>query len=139
MPQTLLRCAVRAMCYPHRPIPPAPLRSTPLTSTLTCSWFATISTPLFPKISPLPSHEFARETIAAEDILHDLGAFSMMASDSQAMGRVGEVVLRTWQTAHKMKVQRGPLPDETGENDNVRAKTLYCQIRNKPCNHARHQ
>ena len=51
-----------------------------------------------------------RETIAAEDILHDLGAFSMMSSDSQAMGRVGEVITRTWQTAHKMKVQRGPLP-----------------------------
>ena len=62
------------------------------------------------------------ETIAAEDILHDLGAFSMMASDSQAMGRVGEVVLRTWQTAHKMRQQRGRLPEETGENDNVRAK-----------------
>ena len=55
-----------------------------------------------------------RETIAAEDILHDLGAFSMMSSDSQAMGRVGEVIIRTWQTAHKMKVQRGALPEDTG-------------------------
>ncbi len=63
-----------------------------------------------------------KETIAAEDILHDLGAFSMIASDSQAMGRVGEVIIRTWQTAHKMKVQRGPLPEDSEQNDNTRAK-----------------
>jgi urease subunit alpha len=63
------------------------------------------------------------ETIAAEDILHDMGVFSMMSSDSQAMGRVGEVVIRTWQTAHKMKVQRGPLDeDKQNENDNFRVK-----------------
>ncbi|MDX9994601.1 MAG: urease subunit alpha [Rhodocyclaceae bacterium] len=61
-----------------------------------------------------------RETIAAEDILHDLGAFSMMSSDSQAMGRVGEVIIRTWQTAHKMKVQRGTLKEDTARNDNQR-------------------
>ncbi|MEM5476013.1 urease subunit alpha [Pacificibacter sp. AS14] len=63
-----------------------------------------------------------KETIAAEDILHDMGAFSIIASDSQAMGRVGEVLIRTWQTADKMKKQRGRLSDETGENDNVRVK-----------------
>ena len=63
-----------------------------------------------------------KETIAAEDILHDMGAFSIIASDSQAMGRVGEVLIRTWQTAHKMKVQRGRLPEEAGDNDNFRAK-----------------
>ena len=63
-----------------------------------------------------------RETIAAEDILHDLGAFSMISSDSQAMGRVGEVITRTWQTADKMKKQRGPLPEDTPGNDNFRAK-----------------
>ncbi|MEM7209912.1 MAG: urease subunit alpha [Pseudomonadota bacterium] len=63
-----------------------------------------------------------RETIAAEDILHDLGAFSMIASDSQAMGRVGEVICRTWQTAHKMKVQRGSLEGDPAEHDNQRAK-----------------
>lgn len=62
------------------------------------------------------------ETIAAEDILHDLGAISMMSSDSQAMGRIGEVITRTWQTADKMKQQRGSLPNETGLNDNVRIK-----------------
>ena len=63
-----------------------------------------------------------KETIAAEDILHDIGAISVMASDSQAMGRVGEVIIRTWQTAHKMKVQRGRLAEERGDNDNLRAK-----------------
>ena len=63
-----------------------------------------------------------KETIAAEDILHDMGAFSIIASDSQAMGRVGEVITRTWQTAHKMKVQRGRLAGETGDNDNLRVK-----------------
>src|SRR6266852_3026031 len=63
-----------------------------------------------------------RETIAAEDILHDLGAFSMISSDSQAMGRVGEVITRTWQTAHKMKVQRGPLPGDQSGSDNVRVR-----------------
>jgi urease subunit alpha len=63
-----------------------------------------------------------KETIAAEDILHDLGALSMMSSDSQAMGRVGEVIIRTWQTAHKMKTQRGTLPGDTERNDNARVK-----------------
>jgi urease subunit alpha len=63
-----------------------------------------------------------KETIAAEDILHDLGAFSMMSSDSQAMGRVGEVIIRTWQTAHKMKLQRGALKGDPATSDNVRAK-----------------
>ncbi|MEB4593206.1 urease subunit alpha [Candidatus Thiothrix sp. Deng01] len=63
-----------------------------------------------------------RETIAAEDILHDLGAFSMISSDSQAMGRVGEVITRTWQTAHKMKVQRGSLKEDSDRSDNFRAK-----------------
>ena len=63
-----------------------------------------------------------KETIAAEDILHDMGAFSIIASDSQAMGRVGEVITRTWQAAHKMKTQRGRLSDETGDNDNQRVR-----------------
>ena len=73
-----------------------------------------------------------KETIAAEDILHDLGAFSMIASDSQAMGRVGEVICRTWQTAHKMKVQRGKLPEETGENDNFRCKRYIAKYTINP-------
>jgi urease subunit alpha len=73
-----------------------------------------------------------KETIAAEDILHDLGAISMMSSDSQAMGRVGEVVIRTWQTAHKMKQQRGRLPGETGENDNLRARRYIAKYTINP-------
>jgi urease subunit alpha len=73
-----------------------------------------------------------RETIAAEDILHDLGAFSMISSDSQAMGRVGEVVIRTWQTADKMKRQRGRLPGETGENDNLRCKRYVAKYTINP-------
>ena len=73
-----------------------------------------------------------RETIAAEDILHDLGAFSMISSDSQAMGRVGEVITRTWQTAHKMKVQRGPLPQDTALHDNFRAKRYIAKYAINP-------
>ncbi|MEM8788440.1 MAG: urease subunit alpha [Pseudomonadota bacterium] len=73
-----------------------------------------------------------RETIAAEDILHDMGAFSIIASDSQAMGRVGEVVIRTWQTADKMKKQRGRLQEETGENDNFRVKRYVAKYTINP-------
>jgi urease subunit alpha len=73
-----------------------------------------------------------RETIAAEDILHDMGAFSMMSSDSQAMGRVGEVIIRTWQTADKMKRQRGPLPEDSERNDNFRAKRYLAKYTINP-------
>ncbi|HUN51038.1 MAG TPA: urease subunit alpha, partial [Candidatus Sulfotelmatobacter sp.] len=73
-----------------------------------------------------------RETIAAEDILHDLGAFSMISSDSQAMGRVGEVIIRTWQTADKMKRQRGRLAEERGDNDNERAKRYVAKYTINP-------
>jgi urease subunit alpha len=73
-----------------------------------------------------------RETIAAEDILHDLGAFSMISSDSQAMGRVGEVIIRTWQTAHKMKVQRGQLAEDTTQHDNFRAKRYIAKYTINP-------
>jgi len=73
-----------------------------------------------------------RETIAAEDILHDLGAFSMIASDSQAMGRVGEVITRTWQTAHKMKVQRGSLSGDSARNDNLRARRYIAKYTINP-------
>jgi urease subunit alpha len=73
-----------------------------------------------------------RETIAAEDILHDMGALSMISSDSQAMGRVGEVIIRCWQTAHKMKMQRGPLKEEKGENDNFRVKRYIAKYTINP-------
>ena len=73
-----------------------------------------------------------RETIAAEDILHDMGAFSMISSDSQAMGRVGEVIIRTWQTAHKMKTQRGPLAPDSNRNDNYRVKRYLAKYTINP-------
>jgi urease subunit alpha len=78
--------------------------------------------PLVPEDVAFAESRIRQETIAAEDILHDLGAISMMSSDSQAMGRIGEVVTRTWQTAHKMKVQRGPLAVDSSRNDNERVK-----------------
>ncbi len=73
-----------------------------------------------------------KETIAAEDVLHDMGAISMMSSDSQAMGRVGEVIIRTWQTAHKMKAQRGSLPEDTARNDNFRVKRYVAKYTINP-------
>src|SRR5207247_8160907 len=72
------------------------------------------------------------ETIAAEDVLHDLGAISMMSSDSQAMGRVGEVICRTWQTAHKMRHERGPLGGERGANDNLRIRRYIAKYTINP-------
>jgi len=78
--------------------------------------------PRVPEDVAFAESRIRQETIAAEDILHDLGAISMMSSDSQAMGRIGEVVTRTWQTAHKMKVQRGALPGDSSRNDNARVK-----------------
>jgi urease subunit alpha len=73
-----------------------------------------------------------RETIAAEDILHDIGALSILSSDSQAMGRIGEVIIRTWQTAHKMRQQRGRLAEETGDNDNLRARRYVAKYTINP-------
>ena len=78
--------------------------------------------PSVPEDIAFAESRIRRETIAAEDILHDMGALSMLSSDSQAMGRVGEVITRTWQTGHKMKVQRGALPDDSARNDNFRVK-----------------
>lgn len=88
--------------------------------------------PSIPEDIAFAESRIRRETIAAEDILHDLGAFSMIASDSQAMGRVGEVIIRTWQTAHKMKVQRGPLTEDSDRNDNHRAKRYVAKYTINP-------
>ena len=87
--------------------------------------------PNIPEDVAFADSRIRKETIAAEDILHDLGAFSMIASDSQAMGRVGEVICRTWQTAHKMKVQRGFLPEDSGA-DNFRAKRYIAKYTINP-------
>ncbi|HEX8665843.1 MAG TPA: urease subunit alpha, partial [Beijerinckiaceae bacterium] len=89
--------------------------------------------PSIPEDLAFAESRIRKETIAAEDILHDLGALSMMSSDSQAMGRIGEVILRTWQTAHKMKVQRGPLPEDRGTgNDNFRVKRYLAKYTINP-------
>lgn len=88
--------------------------------------------PSIPEDVAFAESRIRRETIAAEDILHDLGAFSMIASDSQAMGRVGEVILRTWQTAHKMKLQRGALAGDPPEHDNARAKRYIAKYTINP-------
>jgi urease subunit alpha len=88
--------------------------------------------PRIPEDIAFAESRIRRETIAAEDILHDLGAFSMIASDSQAMGRVGEVIIRTWQTADKMKKQRGALPGEKGDNDNLRVKRYIAKYTINP-------
>ncbi len=88
--------------------------------------------PSVPEDVAFAESRIRRETIAAEDILHDLGAFSMMSSDSQAMGRVGEVITRTWQTAHKMKVQRGALDSDTAKSDNFRAKRYVAKYTINP-------
>ena len=88
--------------------------------------------PKIPEDLAFAESRIRRETIAAEDILHDLGAFSMIASDSQAMGRVGEVIIRTWQTADKMKKQRGRLAGESGENDNLRVRRFIAKYTINP-------
>ncbi|WP_427501254.1 urease subunit alpha [Methylomonas sp. MED-D] len=88
--------------------------------------------PSIPEDVAFAESRIRRETIAAEDILHDLGAFSMISSDSQAMGRVGEVVIRTWQTAHKMKAQRGALGCDTAQNDNFRIKRYIAKYTINP-------
>ncbi|WP_127145021.1 urease subunit alpha [Pelagibacterium montanilacus] len=88
--------------------------------------------PSIPEDVAFAESRIRKETIAAEDILHDMGAFSIISSDSQAMGRVGEVIIRTWQTADKMKRQRGPLPEETGQNDNFRARRYVAKYTINP-------
>ncbi|WP_196259847.1 urease subunit alpha [Pelagibacterium limicola] len=88
--------------------------------------------PSIPEDVAFAESRIRKETIAAEDILHDMGAFSIISSDSQAMGRVGEVIIRTWQTADKMKRQRGRLPQETGDNDNFRAKRYVAKYTINP-------
>ena len=88
--------------------------------------------PSIPEDVAFAESRIRRETIAAEDILHDLGAFSMIASDSQAMGRVGEVICRTWQTAHKMKVQRGYLAEDNPRHDNFRVKRYIAKYTINP-------
>jgi len=88
--------------------------------------------PSIPEDVAFAESRIRKETIAAEDVLHDIGALSMISSDSQAMGRVGEVVIRTWQTAHKMKLQRGPLPGDSARSDNNRVKRYIAKYTINP-------
>ena len=88
--------------------------------------------PNIPEDVAFAESRIRKETIAAEDILHDMGVFSIMSSDSQAMGRIGETVIRCWQTAHKMKVQRGALPEDSARNDNYRAKRYVAKYTINP-------
>ncbi len=88
--------------------------------------------PSIPEDVAFAESRIRKETIAAEDVLHDIGALSMISSDSQAMGRVGEVAIRTWQTAHKMKLQRGPLPGDTARSDNNRVKRYIAKYTINP-------
>ena len=85
--------------------------------------------PSIPEDVAFAESRIRAETIAAEDILHDLGAFSILSSDSQAMGRIGEVIWRTWQTASKMKQQRGALPEDKSGNDNLRIRRCVANTR----------
>ena len=128
----IIKVCGKAISCPPPPIRPGPIRSIRSMSIWICSWSATIWMPPSPRISPLLESRIRKETIAAEDILHDMGAFSVISSDSQAMGRVGEVVIRTWQTADKMKRQRGQLPEEIGENDNFRVKRYIAKYTINP-------
>src|SRR6202790_2443794 len=112
------------------PPPPYPVNTIPehLDMLMVCHHL----NPQVPEDVAFAESRIRPETIAAEDILHDMGVLSMISSDSQAMGRVGEVVLRTWQTAHKMKEQRGPLADDSGRNDNHRVKRYVAKYTINP-------
>ena len=123
-----------------RPIRRGPTRSTPSPSISTCLWCATISTPPFPKTWRSPKAASARKPSRPRDILHDMGAFSIISSDSQAMGRVGEVLIRTWQTADKMKTPaRGAFSEESGDNDNARVKRYIAKYTHQSGHRARHE
>jgi urease subunit alpha len=118
----IIRIASHKNILPSSTNPTMPFTSNTLSEHLDMLMVCHHLNPQVPEDVAFAESRIRPETIAAEDILHDLGVFSMISSDSQAMGRVGEVVMRTWQTAHKMKVQRGALPQDTSSNDNFRVK-----------------
>jgi urease subunit alpha len=127
---------IRIAAYPHV-LPSSTNPTRPFTVNTTAEHLDMLMVchhlnPLVPEDVAFAESRIRPETIAAEDILHDLGVFSMISSDSQAMGRVGEVVTRTWQTAHKMKVQRGPLPEDSTRSDNFRVKRYVAKCTINP-------
>jgi urease subunit alpha len=128
----IIRIASHANILPSSTNPTMPFTSNTLSEHLDMLMVCHHLNPQVPEDVAFAESRIRPETIAAEDILHDLGVFSMLASDSQAMGRVGEVVTRTWQTAHKMKVQRGPLPQDSERNDNFRVKRYVAKYTINP-------
>ncbi len=118
----IIRVCGEANCLPSSTNPTMPFTVNTLTEHLDMLMVCHHLNPSIPEDVAFAESRIRAETIAAEDVLHDLGAISMMSSDSQAMGRIGEVIIRTWQTADKMKRQRGPLPGEKADADNLRAR-----------------
>src|SRR5881296_872596 len=128
----ILRVCGEPNCLPSSTNPTMPFTVNTMDEHLDMLMVCHHLNPRIPEDLAFAESRIRAETIAAEDILHDLGAISMMSSDSQAMGRIGEVIIRTWQTADKMKKQRGPLPGETPGDDNVRVKRYVAKYTINP-------
>jgi urease subunit alpha len=128
----IIRIAAQPNVLPSSTNPTRPLTVNTIAEHLDMLMVCHHLSPLVPEDVAFAESRIRQETIAAEDILHDLGVFSMISSDSQAMGRIGEVVTRTWQTAHKMKAQRGPLAGDSERNDNSRAKRYVAKYTINP-------
>ena len=128
----IIRIAAEQNVLPSSTNPTRPLTVNTIAEHLDMLMVCHHLNPLVPEDVAFAESRIRQETIAAEDILHDLGVFSMISSDSQAMGRISEVTTRTWQTAHKMKVQRGPLPGDSERNDNLRARRYVAKYTINP-------
>jgi urease subunit alpha len=128
----IIRIAAEQNVLPSSTNPTRPLTINTIAEHLDMLMVCHHLNPLVPEDVAFAESRIRQETIAAEDILHDLGVFSMISSDSQAMGRIGEVTTRTWQTAHKMKLQRGPLPGDSERNDNLRARRYVAKYTINP-------
>jgi urease subunit alpha len=128
----IIRIAAEQNVLPSSTNPTRPLTVNTIAEHLDMLMVCHHLNPLVPEDVAFAESRIRKETIAAEDILHDLGVFSMISSDSQAMGRIGEVTTRTWQTAHKMKLQRGPLPGDSERNDNLRARRYVAKYTINP-------
>jgi urease subunit alpha len=128
----IIRIAAEQNVLPSSTNPTRPLTVNTIAEHLDMLMVCHHLNPLVPEDVAFAESRIRQETIAAEDILHDLGVFSMISSDSQAMGRIGEVTTRTWQTAHKMKLQRGPLPGDSENNDNLRARRYVAKYTINP-------
>jgi urease subunit alpha len=128
----IIRIAAEQNVLPSSTNPTRPLTVNTIAEHLDMLMVCHHLNPMVPEDVAFAESRIRQETIAAEDILHDLGVFSMISSDSQAMGRIGEVTTRTWQTAHKMKLQRGPLPGDSERNDNLRARRYVAKYTINP-------